>query len=389
MKRKVADFDDFINLCNISKENANNHDEKLPKAIQTNKWKLLVMMVNTKGAQAPSFDCALQRLYHNFQEIAQRLQVVIISTQHLVKMTPAQVVDSCASSDMYIILSHPHQAWQLDSRYAVQNVMELYSEFQRLHNCNGFPSGVNLRCPIWTQDKHDYISCVPDLFLPTLRIDLKEEPEDMEEYTDKIYKYVLICFKLLFTIILFRFFSEYNYDGEGVLVKFPFTTNQHYITCKSPEACMSRLKSESRRFYGAIPYCMVQPTLSNRMEYKVVCFNGNALYVASVGNSRKVSFNRRVFMEGAPTNKNALRFAFAENAIRELAIRCPRAILSGLVRVDIMFCSHLNRAVVNEFESLEAMYSTKKNSDVLKLENYLSNYWYFHLTTMLGKVMSG
>ena len=61
MKRKVTDFDDFINLCNISKENANNHDEKLPKAIQTNKWKLLVMMVNTKG----SFDCALPQFPRN------------------------------------------------------------------------------------------------------------------------------------------------------------------------------------------------------------------------------------------------------------------------------------------------------------------------------------
>ena len=49
--------------------------------------------------------------------------------------------------------------------------------------------------------------------------------------------------------------------------------------------------------------------------------------------------------------------AFAKNAVQELKIRVPECICDGLVRVDI-FTNANGNLVVNEFESLEAEYSS-------------------------------
>jgi hypothetical protein len=51
---------------------------------------------------------------------------------------------------------------------------------------------------------------------------------------------------------------------------------------------------------------------------------------------------------------------FAESAIEELKAANPAFIWKGLVRVDIMHSEFYNKFFVNEFESLEACYYSKK-----------------------------
>jgi len=56
-------------------------------------------------------------------------------------------------------------------------MVELYNEVQRLRYHNGYPNRIHLRCPIWTQDKFDYLSAIANdgLCNPTYKIDLNIE----------------------------------------------------------------------------------------------------------------------------------------------------------------------------------------------------------------------
>ena len=79
---------------------------------------------------------------------------------------PHQLVEWLLGSHIHFILTHIHQglegcAWNMD---------ELYQQVQRLKHHPGFPCGDALQCPIFTQDKFEYIKSVPQLCNPTLAI---------------------------------------------------------------------------------------------------------------------------------------------------------------------------------------------------------------------------
>lgn len=66
---------------------------------------------------------------------------------------------------------------------------------------------------------------------------------------------------------------------------------------------------------------------------------------------------------------------FAEESVRKLKDVLPGTHFSGLVRVDIMQRSNA-MLVVNEFESLEAMYSSQDNDlDDCKTHSRLVEMW--------------
>ena len=103
---------------------------------------------------------------------------------------------------------------------------------------------------------------------------------------------------------------------------------------------------------------MLQGTLNNRMEYKIVCFNGKAIYV---GTSGRRGSNRKAYSTQPYTDV----IVFAQNALDLLKARCPYAIIGQLFRVDI-FCTSNGKLVVNEFESLEAGFGGSNFSQQLK-----------------------
>lgn len=68
----------------------------------------------------------------------------------------------------------------------------------------------------------------------------------------------------------------------------------------------------------------------------------------------------------------------AENYLAMLSIREPGTIVSGMVRVDLM--SYNDSIVVNEFESLEAMYGVPSDRasalvEEFETQEFLKNYW--------------
>jgi hypothetical protein len=71
------------------------------------------------------------------------------------KLTEMDIVNWLLEGDIHFIISHIHQG------------------IVKLHDHPGFPSGDNLQCPVFTQDKYKYLSVLMSKGLcnPTLKVD--------------------------------------------------------------------------------------------------------------------------------------------------------------------------------------------------------------------------
>ena len=104
---------------------------------------------------------------------------------------------------------------------------------------------------------------------------------------------------------------------------------------------LNALKKFDRDRNFFISHAFVQHGVKQgNMEAKVVCLGGEAKYVAT---------QRRHLPAGVAEDY----LQFANEVIADLIMKCPCAILDGVVRVDIMKLS-TGELVVNEVESLEA-----------------------------------
>jgi hypothetical protein len=92
------------------------------------------------------------------------------------KWTEDQLVSWLLDCDIHLILCHPHQGMK-----PCWSTIELYSQMERLRDHIGFPSGDSLRCPIWSQNKIEYLHAVPHITNPTLRIWLHQEKKFQEQ----------------------------------------------------------------------------------------------------------------------------------------------------------------------------------------------------------------
>ena len=156
------------------------------------------------------------------------------------------------------------------------------------------------------------------------------------------------------------------------VLKFPFVTNSEGLKFfKSFPELFDLLFIANSKYViktNRLPYAIVQPCLINRMEKKCILLNGRFQYFAAnhVKSGRQYKF----------AESNHLS-AIAETYLKELVRECPGTIASGHVRVDLM--SYNDNIVVNEFESLEAMYCPENPSKDSNKESitysFLVNYW--------------
>jgi len=274
---------------------------------------------------------------------------------------PRDLIDWLSDCDFYLIIAHIHQGL-LDT--LGWNVEELKECLEFLYYKNGFPSRDELFCPVFLQDKYSYISTMKDFCNPTLKIDLSLTSEDGIDRA-KVMCDVDVHRERYSQII--RFMKDHS-EGEGWVVKAPFTTNCDFIKfCQTYDQILRALRAAEARFGDQIPYVMVQPTMFNRREEKVVLVNGKAFHVASQSMNKKSPHCHKFAM----TNEEL--FEFAEEAVKTFKTRDPSFIMEGLVRVDI-FCTRSGKLVVNEFESLEAAYFKTFDAEV-RVKVALSRYW--------------
>ena len=162
-------------------------------------------------------------------------------------------------------------------------------------------------------------------------------------------------------------------NGCGWVVKGPFTTNSQCIKfVHSFDEMKVSMCTLSKKYFGNLPYLMIQPCMYNRKEYKVVVLNNTPLFKAAIstGSHSKSKYGiNKAFAE----EEELLQFA--QTALERFRAAAPFAITDGLFRVDI-FQTVTGKMVVNEFESLDAEYQSSTSGKNEATYSFLEKYWF-------------
>ena len=221
----------------------------------------ILIRVYTGSAVSPQgrcFDPALSSLNESFRRCI-KVEYISLQNIHQLRWSPFDFVDWLKNSDIHFILTHPHQG--IDT----WDCREVYLALQTLSTHLGFPTGRQLDCPVFKQDKLSYVLPLSDITIPTFRINL-DRTRGIEEQICSWY------------MPLRRFIETHN-EGEGWVVKLPFVTRSEGIAWpKSMDDIIKRFFVLMEKFSQRVPYCMVQPKLCNRMENRVLVRAGKAAY---------------------------------------------------------------------------------------------------------------
>jgi hypothetical protein len=380
----------------------NKLDESPPMSITTRH--IRVYCGGSMSQQLESFQSAMSTLHPLFQRnfiILEYLSLPEIRQEHP-EWEAIDVVKWLKCSDIHFLICHLHQGNQQS-----WDPIDVCSAISELSDHLGFPSGQYTACPILCQDKNIYLKAVPEITNPTLRIPLnsfcpaednkcKQRPTQEQE-TKSLPK--ILCKKKrrridskakppevniqdAYDIVIQVFTHVVETEENGWVLKLPFQTNQIVKFPKNNREIFHAMsRYHSRPEYCMMPYALLQPCMSNRKEYKVVCVNGKACSVNFVTNSLGRAFS------SAP---HADICNFAEYAVHLLGIRCPAAIIDGIVRVDI-FLNKKNKYIVNEFESLEAVTypGGRAKSDAVGavLTEFNTQYWCLKVLNILSEIV--
>ena len=110
------------------------------------------------------------------------------------------------------------------------------------------------QCPVFTQDKYGYLRRLPKSMVnPTAAVRLSPF-HTIADYEKQISP----------------LFSTTLHSTSGWVVKFPFVTHSEgFGSFSKKEEVFNKLVLASQKFEGRIPYALIQPRLTNRMEYMV------------------------------------------------------------------------------------------------------------------------
>ena len=93
-------------------------------------------------------------------------------------------------SHVHLILGHVHQS--LLTHNLLWDMTYAMLQYNRLKYHVGFPSGDQLQCPVFTQDKIKYIDCLGDLAVKTLTVPLTEDGKYDQRTLSNIQRYAII-----------------------------------------------------------------------------------------------------------------------------------------------------------------------------------------------------
>ena len=123
-----------------------------------------------KAEQAESFIAALNEATTQLISTHDKIWVDRL-TVSLVKSylwTPEDLVNWLLDCDVHFITAHVHQGKSLNNCGQLGwNMVELETQLQRLYYHPGFPNGIQLSCPVFLQNKGDYLLNVSQCCNPT------------------------------------------------------------------------------------------------------------------------------------------------------------------------------------------------------------------------------
>jgi hypothetical protein len=307
----------------------------------------------------------------NIDQTLYTIEILTCDDVNVNRYSIKDIVSWLLASSVHFITGHVHQGLQLQILDSSSNSIQsghrrftmnsILSELQRLKLHRGFPFKNYLQCPVFLQDKYVYLAILQNQGMcnPTFKVDRNSWFDGTEENS---------------TILLSTiddFLDNCNEEGCGWVVKLPFVTNQIVKGLKTKDEVIKKLRSIfSNDKQGIYPYAMIQPCMRNRKEYKVVYIPSKSIvYVSS--STTTAGHYKKAF----PTGKDHCDlFDFVKRAVEAFQDACPHSICDGLFRVDV-FMNQANKFIVNEFESLEAVYYGKSILENT-VTNYLKDYWY-------------
>ena len=162
-----------------------------PKQIGSTKV-IRVFTGGKQSIQSGPFIHAVSEVRKRLLQGTDILRVESLNTQELCarKWQPNQFVDWLMSSHIHFILGHVHQS--LLNHNLVWDMEYALSQYTRLKYHVGFPSGDQLQCPVFTQDKIKYVECLGDLAIKTLKIPLTEDGQYDQSCLSKVQRFVII-----------------------------------------------------------------------------------------------------------------------------------------------------------------------------------------------------
>lgn len=303
----------------------------------------------SSGSQISAFTVAFTEVQLRIAtQVALTLKIITNKTVHETSMSEQDLFAELLKGDIYFILGHIHQGNPQWSALLIQEYL------LTLRGRIGWPEGKHLTCPVLTQDKHQYIKSCHMITLPTLKIDFAKA-----DFIDDVKEFI----------------KRHN-EGCGWVLKLPFTTNGEGLKfCKSLEDIIRMARKNAQDFGHRMSYSMLQPCLENRKEYKVCIFDGKATFVADINQRSGIG----IPFSTAPHTDIKI---FAEQACEVLESLCEGALALPLLRVDIM--QTRNGIVVNEFESVEACFFSKRfDTFELQAQNFLREYWVSTISSLV------
>ena len=159
---------------------------------------------------------------------------------------PHDLVNWLLKSDIHFIITHIHQGMRHWDCYIVRQSLK------KLKYHVGFPSGEELDCPFFTQDKYAYLSILPDICNPSLQFLFPKDTAlfyQRPDIRERVQK-----------------FLREQCNGNGWVIKLPYVTNRDGISFREGEdGVFSALFNANSRNYR-VHYGIVQARLRNRKE---------------------------------------------------------------------------------------------------------------------------
>jgi hypothetical protein len=133
---------------------------------------------SSTGEQVVHFNVAMGRVKDFLGQSGHSIKVEVLDLKGLrdQKLDIRDLITWLLGSHIHFAITHPHQGMEDASKCTIK---QIYQEVDRLKFHPGFPSGVQLQCPIFLQDKWKYLQHVP----ATMRT-CKIEIEEVVDYVD-------------------------------------------------------------------------------------------------------------------------------------------------------------------------------------------------------------
>jgi hypothetical protein len=142
-------------------------------------------------AQGTPFTTALEDFQQQNPKILLKVEYLNCDQLKRLRWTVKKFIDWLIGPGvfMHFVIGHIHQGLVLSGNSSLPwNLAELYNEVLRLADHKGFPTGDQVKCPMLTQDKFEYLGPLLDVGManPSLRIPFTHEDDDFEYLRDSI-----------------------------------------------------------------------------------------------------------------------------------------------------------------------------------------------------------